>query len=248
MVTDGDIPCTPDVEKNYTYFFNVCGVVTGGLPPACNNVPDLNVAGAVQIDLDLMGNPPVPDCRVVGEYTSNKFEIRTLNPQDPTKGLQIEYEGGEVCHSGAYRVFNINMVCANNLNPRPSSAYELTHCAYTITIPSIYGCPLECPVANRALCGGNGQCSYDLDLQQARCFCYKGFTGNDCNDKTTDGEDLNYSPALLGLIVTLFVIIGFLVAGIVLLIKQVQAYKDDMSHYQMLKGDEMEDGMEQQTV
>ena len=240
MVTDGDIPCTHAVEKNYTYYFNVCGTVTAGLPSSCNHVPDLNVAGAVQLDLDLGSVPPVPDCRVVGEYSTNKFEIRVLDPTDPTKGLQLEYEGGEKCTHGGYRTFNIDMPCANAFNPRPSSAYELKHCAYTTTIPSIYGCPLECPVANRHLCGGHGECSYDQDLQQARCFCFKGHSGDDCNDRTDAAEDLNYSPALLGLIITLFVIIAFLVAGIVLLIKQVQAYKDDMSHYQMLKGDEGE--------
>jgi hypothetical protein len=27
MVTDGDIPCTPEVEQNYTYLFNICNQV-----------------------------------------------------------------------------------------------------------------------------------------------------------------------------------------------------------------------------
>ena len=32
-VEDGDIPCTTYVEQNFTYVFNVCGTVAGGLPP-----------------------------------------------------------------------------------------------------------------------------------------------------------------------------------------------------------------------
>lgn len=198
---------------------------------------------AVQIDWDLQSNPPVPDCRVVGEYTSTKFEVRLLDLSDPSAGIQLEYEGGEKCTHGGFRTFNIDMPCADRLNPRPSSAYELKHCAYTSTLPSIYGCPLECPVADRRLCGGHGLCKYDEDEAAARCFCFDGWKGKDCNDKKGDSsDDLNYSPALLGLIVTLFVIIGFLVAGIVMLIRQVQAYKEDVTHYQMLGGGDENDG------
>jgi hypothetical protein len=51
-------------------------------------------------------------------------------------------------------------------------------------------------------------------------------------------EDLNYSPALLGLIITLFIIITLLIAGIGLMIKQIAAYKEDMTNYQVLKSGE----------
>lgn len=27
-VIDGDIPCTPEVEQNYTYLFNICNTVS----------------------------------------------------------------------------------------------------------------------------------------------------------------------------------------------------------------------------
>ena len=49
-------------------------------------------------------------------------------------------------------------------------------------------------------------------------------------------EPLNYSPALLGLIITLFVIIALLVCGVFVMIKQVGAYRDDIANYQVLKG------------
>ena len=51
-------------------------------------------------------------------------------------------------------------------------------------------------------------------------------------------ESLNYSPALLGLIITLFIIILLLIAGIGLMIKQIAAYKEDMTNYQVLKSGE----------
>jgi hypothetical protein len=100
-------------------------------------------------------------------------------------------------------------------------------------MPSIYGCPLECPVTNRHLCSGNGHCAYDWDRVGARCYCNHGWTGADCSD--SDGsQGLNYSPAILGLSATLFFIVVLLVAGIFLMIQQVKAYRDDMTHYQML--------------
>jgi hypothetical protein len=47
---------------------------------------------------------------------------------------------------------------------------------------------------------------------------------------------------MLGLIITLFVIIGILVASVVLMIRQVAAYRDDIANYQLLKGGEDEMG------
>ena len=240
IVEDGIFPCADHVEKNYTYIFNVCGTVRKGIPHACQNLPGLSVAGAVQVDNNETPSNPNDDiCHVVGDYTENSFTIKLLDEKDPTRGLELAYTGGDRCqHGGMNRRFIINIVCEDRLSSRPAHIYELSHCDYTATIPTTFGCPLECPIANRAVCGGQGECAYDFDARRARCFCYQGFSGKDCNAKDTSATDLNYSPALLGLIITLFVIIGFLVGGIVLMIKQVQAFKDDMTHYQALKGEE----------
>ena len=64
------------------------------------------------------------------------------------------------------------------------------------------------------------------------CTHYAGYKGKDCSTKSSSsGDDLNYSPALLGLIITLFVIIALLVGGIFLMIRQLAAYKEDMTNY-----------------
>ena len=47
-----------------------------------------------------------------------------------------------------------------------------------------------------------------------------------------------YSPVMTGLIVTLLLIIGTLVASIVMLFKQVTAYKDDVDNYLSLRGED----------
>lgn len=50
------------------------------------------------------------------------------------------------------------------------------------------------------------------------------------------GNTLNYSPAILGLTITLFIIVLLLIGSIYLMIKQIAAYKEDISNYQVLKG------------
>lgn len=62
-----------------------------------------------------------------------------------------------------------------------------------------------------------------------------GYSGKACTSKahSSSEDDLNYSPALLGLIITLFVIIALLVGGIFLMIRQLAAYKEDITNYQV---------------
>jgi len=237
-VTDGDLPCTTNVvEQNFTYSFNVCGTVTGGVPRACATMDGLSKAGALQIDKRVLSDANDDYCFVAGQYNERTTTVELLDQEDPTRGLALTYLGTFCNHPHVQRKFRIELSCADKLNPIPTHALEYEHCSYTVTMPSVYGCPLECPVSNRRLCAGNGHCAYDHDKGGARCFCNKGFSGSACSQEQEDGL-LNYSPALLGLIITLFVIIGLLVAGIFLMIRQLAAFKEDISNYQALRGDD----------
>eukprot|EP01036_Dinobryon_divergens_P032646 gene32646-42280_t len=244
-VEDGDIPCTKNkVEANFTYIFNICGTVTGTIPRACTQLKDLSSASALQVNK--RGSPNENDdyCYVVGKYDQVSTKLSLLDSQDPTKGLQLQYVG-DYCSGGAQRQFNIQLMCADKMNPVPTHALELSHCQYTITMPSIYGCPLECPVSKRRLCGGNGLCAYDSDKSSARCFCNQGYSGSDCSSSDASQPTtttLNYSPALLGLIITLFVIILLLIGSLVFMVRQISAYKEDLANYQVLKGSPEDDG------
>jgi hypothetical protein len=220
------------VEQNFTYYFNICGTVTGNIPSACSSLAGLNVAGAIQIDKRIESDPNDDFCFMVGSYSDSITSMALLDQQDPSKGVYLTYYGAYCNHPSSQRRFRIELQCADRMNPIPTHALEYEHCAYTITIPSIYGCPLECPVAERHLCAGNGHCAYDSDKGAARCFCNHGYTGSACTLKEQE-ESLNYSPTLLGLIITLFVIIGTLVAGILLMIRQLSAYKEDLTNYQV---------------
>jgi hypothetical protein len=185
--------------------------------------------------------------------------LTLLNHDDPTAGVKLTYTG-DACHNGKPRQFTIDLNCADKLSPVPLHAYESGPCQYTISMPSVYGCPTECPVANRHLCGGNGHCAYDEDKAGARCFCNQGksftnlslsyilnmiviflvgYTGADCTQKQ-QSAGINYSPALLGLIITLFVIVGLLGVSVIYMVRQMNAYKEDMANYRVLKGSEDE--------
>lgn len=175
-----------------------------------------------------MNTPDDDWCYAVGEYADGVTSLSLLDSQDPTKGVRLEYLGN-TCSNGKQRRFKVEMPCADRLNPTPVSALELEHCQYTVVIPSVYGCPLECPVADRKLCGGNGHCHYDFDQNSAHCFCNKGFSGKNC--MTTSVEEAASSPVLTGLIVTLTIIVVLLGAGIGMLVRQVSAYRQDMANY-----------------
>ena len=187
--------------------------------------------------MNKQGTAAVSDdwCYVVGKYTEANTQVSLLDHSNPTKGISVVY-AGEYCLSGEQRKFNMELICADKLNAVPTHALEYTKCSYTITMPSVYGCPLECPVSNRKLCGGNGHCAYDEDKAAARCFCNNGYGGTDCTSGNSSSSGKNYSPALLGLIITLFIIIVALIGSLWFMVGQLSAYKEDLANYQVLKG------------
>lgn len=165
------------MEQNFTYYFNICGALASGVPQSCKDTPavaqSIASASALQVNKNKPDTTSDDWCYLVGQYTEDKTSISLINSDDPTVGLKLSYTGSS-CSGGKKRIFNIMLTCANKLNPSPQHALELAGCEYTVTMPSVYGCPLECPVYQRALCGGAGYCAYDYDQQKPKCFCNKG--------------------------------------------------------------------------
>ncbi len=174
MVEDGDIPCTTQVEKNYTYIYNICGTVYNMIPNACKTITGLSAAAVLQIDKRIESDPNDDYCYIVGSYTDYTTKLELLDAEDPSKGLTLTYYGDYCNNPRVQRKFIVEMPCADRMNPKPTHAYEISHCNYKSIIPSTYSCPLECPVSNNHLCGGNGHCAYDEDKGAARCYCNKG--------------------------------------------------------------------------
>lgn len=68
-------------------------------------------------------------------------------------------------------------------------------------------------------------------FSNAVILCSTGYRGTACTEKGSEEEELNYSPVLFGLIITLFVIIALLVVGIYFMIRQMAAFKEDITNY-----------------
>ncbi len=104
-----------------------------------------------------------------------------VDPVDPTRGVTLTYLHGDSCGHGISRELEITFLCADVYSNQPSTRVtEVSTCRYELAFESVFGCPLECPFANRKLCGGHGVCGIDTDLGAPRCFCDAQHTGTDC--------------------------------------------------------------------
>eukprot|EP01036_Dinobryon_divergens_P043592 gene43592-58055_t len=168
IITDGVIPCTTTVQPNYTYIYNICNPLASGAPSSCTYLTDYSKAASVRIDVS---DPTHESCEITGFYSESTMKIQLIDQEDPTKGISVIYYGDYCSNPTTQRRFIINLECEDRLSPVPTQAYEISHCVHTISMPSVYGCPTQCPVAERKLCAGNGHCYYDTDAATSRCFC-----------------------------------------------------------------------------
>jgi len=149
--------------------FNICGTLTSEIPSSCANLKDINLAAAIQIDYS---NPKTEKCNIVGLYGDTLSKLELLNQNNPSSGVSLTYYG-DYCTYGIQRKFIVKLKCDDKLSPIPTQVYETSKCVYTVEMPTVFGCPMECPVSDRQLCAGKGHCHYDSDAGSARCFCNK---------------------------------------------------------------------------
>ena len=143
---------------------------TMGIPASCNtNLLNGHIA-ALRVDYS---DDNSPKCSTVGNYDNDDTEIKLIDDSDPAKGIKLTYYG-DYNSKSKQSEFIIELLCGNQLTPVPTYAYEIDTSVYQIKMSSVFGCPLECPVANRELCGGNGLCYYDSDAGASRCYCNHG--------------------------------------------------------------------------
>jgi len=113
---------------------------------------------------------------------------------DPSKGLALVYSGGDPCGTVANRSLTLFVRCEDDDTPvpehEPVEESQMEQCHYSINIPSIHGCPVECHSQNafgHRICSGHGNCAYDWDAEKAGCACDEGFYGEQCMDTCTGG-------------------------------------------------------------
>jgi hypothetical protein len=242
-VTDGDIPCTPAVEANYTYIFDICENVESAKMSARATTACAGKEGvALQFDPD----PTKSDnCQVVAQLGDKTDGWDVIDPANPAVGVQIQYSNGDKCHhdaeghevpGGIPRSILVKIPCDSSRTAAiPESAAEPSHCQYEVTIPSMYGCPTQCPISGRKVCGGHGLCDYDTTHKKVHCFCDDGYTGAACNTKG-DSSDSGTSGTVIALLVVLLIMTLGLSAVVVLMVKMLRAYRQDASNYLAIHG------------
>jgi len=189
------------VERNYSYVFNVCEQV-GHLPdPLCPKPQEgESLAPAYQISEE------GAFCHKLGAIEFDPIWT-LLEPADPTVGVAITYTGGDECTEKLSRQLTVKFQCSTELGMSPFSMETVIEdkCHYSLTVNTVFGCPVECHVGgNRQLCGGNGFCGMDGDKNSPRCFCYEGWLGASCeipNNGWSGGLDA------LGIILIIMIIL-----------------------------------------
>lgn len=138
-IRDGDIPCTPEIEPTYSYVWNFCADVTeSAFPDVCN---PQKMAAAFQYIHRLSDN--YQECNIIGHYDASRDDtyFSLLNPSDPSKGVSMTYQYGDVCgKTNVFRSATIDIQCAN-VKAEVISATEPSKCQYHLTMNSYYGCP-----------------------------------------------------------------------------------------------------------
>jgi hypothetical protein len=139
-INDGDIPCTPEHERVYSFAWNFCGDVTKECFP--KNAKCEGVTGSA-IQYLYRESDGYEECNSIGHYDSARDDTyySLIDESDPSKGVSIKYLFGDKCPSGKLRTSTLNVVCANT-KFEIESALEPLPCDYHMVMRSYYGCPL----------------------------------------------------------------------------------------------------------
>jgi len=144
----------------------------------------------------------------VSQVGNQKFElVWGANSTDPSEGLALVYEGGDLCKTDLTkrRKIKVHMLCDPKASFQPSRALviEDSLCEYSVIVRTKYACPIQCDpdysaealeaAANNpyharelqfnpksGLCHSHGVCGYDQTNGYAKCFCNEGYSGPYC--------------------------------------------------------------------
>uniref|UniRef100_A0A7S1TRT5 EGF-like domain-containing protein n=1 Tax=Phaeomonas parva TaxID=124430 RepID=A0A7S1TRT5_9STRA len=239
-ITDGDLPCTKEVEEPFTYEFNLCGRVNeGSLPAYCLPLVSDSARSASAVRY-VTGH----GCYAAGVYDPNQDDAMwsLYDASDATKGVSLKYQSSDeyaLCSSNVRPSTTIDVLCKDKSEVVVLSANEPEMCQYHITLESVWGCPRECRVGgNGRLCSNHGHCAWDSVRGAPHCFCNQGYEGVDCSEKAqaSGGETTRPTDAQIGLLVPLVLISLGLVVALGFMLRKVRGYRVEALQYAELAG------------
>jgi len=149
-----------------------------------------------------------------------------LDYADPAYGIEIKYINGDFCPSEAKnREFRMQFQCVNDLEIRPEYIESIMEppgqaCTYIMRMATSKGCPTECITDNDNMCSGHGVCDFDWKRGRPKCFCYKGWYGEDCHENNDPYVEVVYEDSdnpfvgalvcVILLLVVILLILGYL--------------------------------------
>ncbi len=120
-------------------FINICAQVQN-IPVSCRRDPDA-VRGNAYVEL----NPSEGQlCRSLG----SSVHWSPIDDKNPELGVDLMYSGGDACADGKSASARIRVLCDRDHTMGVPEDYpvERDHsnpCSYTVTWPSLYGCPIR---------------------------------------------------------------------------------------------------------
>lgn len=139
FIADGDIPCTVEVERTYSFMFNFCHDITAKSFPVdvCNTG---KMGSAIQFYHRASDN--YKECNIIGHYDPERDDtyFHLLDERDPSKGVSMTYLYGDKCPNGQLRTTTIDVACSNT-KVVVDSALEPDQCNYHVVVNSWHGCP-----------------------------------------------------------------------------------------------------------
>lgn len=199
-------------NKGFDFYLNICQNIIGFPINDCKSATSSHNANtpSMAFQIDVTNTTGSPICYHLTKDSPSKpeFTIDLIDTDDPSFGISFAYEYGDYdsqCQSD--RDVTIQFICdtdysRNNYNEMLQDAVIETQsdCITLITLPSIYACPLECSYgSDEKLCSNHGTCGHDEIDNTAKCFCYAGYSGNDCSIYLGTNEqekDYNYDAGI----------------------------------------------------
>ncbi|KAK8810730.1 hypothetical protein WA158_007305 [Blastocystis sp. Blastoise] len=234
-----DSQYSSEVNRNFTYVFNICGTV--------KNVPKDGSVNGTTCDkykgltklyaaYQVANNHAL--CLSLHDGEAGHWGL--LDTTDPSVGITYSYTGGDDYGCGGVkRAFELDLYCHDssyNL-PDKNPIVETHGCYYVLTTNSVYGCPSECGIGDRKLCGGNGVCKFDKDTRSPHCYCYSGYWGSSCmNEGEEQAEGFTETTWAL---VVVFCFLVLTELGVLCMWKRVSGLRLDPAAYKNMMIDDV---------
>mmetsp|Transcript_22067 Transcript_22067/g.39130 ORF Transcript_22067/g.39130 Transcript_22067/m.39130 type:complete len:292 (+) Transcript_22067:43-918(+) len=120
-------------DENFRYYLNVC---KNAKPP--QECVDGHIGNSPAFQVEAKSWKHL--CKKIARLDVQSWNL--LDPQDPQKGVEMVYGGGEKCGSSP-REIRFHFICSPHFDEGPLQIFETKEaCHYNVTWASKYGCPV----------------------------------------------------------------------------------------------------------